>query len=367
MILSNIAMTTHLRELMPLLEQAFVSNIQDISSNLFKFKLSTSQGNKDFIVSEQGFFLSNYKMDAQTTKTKTAFISKQLENKKILKINQYNFDRILEFEFHDHSLIFEFISNLNLILLDKNKKILFCLNHETWKDREIKKGLEYIFPANQKLNPCSMNYLDFSKTLHEKPIALSLINVINLPPNLIEDILIELEIDKKVISNSLSEKKAKELFSLIQNIALFKTKLFPCLLETKKGKIISLSLKNSNLDSINSLLNEFIAKPFLTQKSSSFSNANNKIIDNLNSSLALQITARSSLAERISLNKKKAEFLYLHQIELAELVDAINVGLKKGLTEASIISTIKKAGSKNNLVSLIKELKSRKLVIEVKE
>lgn len=85
------------------------------------------------------------------------FLRKRLINKKITDIGLINSDRIIKIILEDYVLYIELFSKGNLILCDKDNKILIAHHYEERKGRSIKKHRIYSPPVN--IMP-----LDFSKT-----------------------------------------------------------------------------------------------------------------------------------------------------------------------------------------------------------
>ena len=78
------------------------------------------------------------------------FLRKRLNNARIRSVEQIDFERILKIVFEKKEgkmiLYAELYTPGNFILTDENNKILSALETKKWKDREIKKGLEYVYP-----------------------------------------------------------------------------------------------------------------------------------------------------------------------------------------------------------------------------
>lgn len=96
-------------------------------------------------------FLTEYKEDIQEPQPYSMFLRKYLNNAKLKSIKQLESERILEFTFEKENkyyLIVELFSKGNLILCDKEHKIINPLEIQKWKDRTIKKGEPYIYPKH---------------------------------------------------------------------------------------------------------------------------------------------------------------------------------------------------------------------------
>ncbi len=106
-------------------------------------------GKKLVKIALPGFiFISKTKSIGEQLKFAT-FLRKHLTNYRLAKIEQKNFERILEFEFslNDRKiLIVELFSKGNVILCDESYKILSALKFQAWKDRTIRPSEQYKYP-----------------------------------------------------------------------------------------------------------------------------------------------------------------------------------------------------------------------------
>ncbi|MCX6814909.1 MAG: NFACT family protein, partial [Candidatus Aenigmarchaeota archaeon] len=90
------------------------------------------------------------------------FLRKHLAGKKIERVSQHGFDRILEVSAGGLTLILEFVPPGNVILLDPERIILSALKTKKWRDREIRVRKRYQYPPGRP-DPFSMHFDDFKK------------------------------------------------------------------------------------------------------------------------------------------------------------------------------------------------------------
>lgn len=74
-------------------------------------------------------------------------LRKELEGSKLISVKQINNDRIIAFEFDGGTLVYEGFAKGNLVLV-RDGKTLFAVKDEEWKDRKIKRGVEYNYPKS---------------------------------------------------------------------------------------------------------------------------------------------------------------------------------------------------------------------------
>jgi predicted ribosome quality control (RQC) complex YloA/Tae2 family protein len=89
-------------------------------------------------------------------------LRKHLSGKKIEKIRQHGFDRIMEVSAGGLNLILEFVPPGNVILTDPEGVILSALRTKKWRDREIRVRAKYGYPPGRP-DPFSMDLEQFRK------------------------------------------------------------------------------------------------------------------------------------------------------------------------------------------------------------
>lgn len=133
-------------------------------------------------------------------------LRKHLEGASVKKIEQYGMDRVLFFDFEREGkgmrLIVEMFSDGNLILADANGKIVVPYRSEEWKDRKLKRGARYIFPASTKVNPFDLSGEKLRDVMNEKKLIACLAGRIDLGAAYLEEILhrAKLPFDKRADS-----------------------------------------------------------------------------------------------------------------------------------------------------------------------
>ena len=90
-----------------------------------------------------------------------SILRKHLMNKKVDKIEQIGFERIVQIKIWEYALVIELVKNGN-ILLNKGERILQVMKPTEWKDRILKPNFEYILPP-MTYDPS--DYLQLSEAL----------------------------------------------------------------------------------------------------------------------------------------------------------------------------------------------------------
>ncbi len=147
-----------------------------------------------------------------------------ITNARIKNVEQINNDRIIKFflegKNQNYTLILELFSKGNIILLNKNEKIIVILKQETFKDRILKPGKIYSPPKNrieiqQDIKITLKKLLEENKEKH----VISIISSLGLGGKYSEKILKKLyEKNYKTIKSEEAIKKTKKLEELYKII-----------------------------------------------------------------------------------------------------------------------------------------------------
>ncbi len=369
----NLTLSYLVAELKPLLEASIVRKVQELSSNWFKFKLQTRQGTKDLIVSPSVLFVASYTFPArQTTSGYGAFLRKQLQNKRIESVEQHNLDRIVVINFSDFSLVLELFAKGNLVLVDKEKRIISAYRKEQWKDRTLRKGFAYRFPSSKGLDPDKVSFSDLKRVFREskKDVVRALVSEINVAPIAAEEICAQAGIGKDAGGSSLGEKELKKIHAGMKSIySINMNAANPQIVEFAGEKVLlpfKFSLPSLKLlggfSSLNSALDEEFSASFQTEQRVQEKQLQPKRLQRLEKSFSGQLSAQKQFEEAVKENREKGEAIYMHYAEIRKALDLIGEEKARNATEKEIMYKIKKAFA---FVESLK-LKERKLVLEFK-
>ena len=123
------------------------------------------------LVIEAGRRLHLTKYPRESPKSPSSFamlLRKHISGGRIAEIRQHDFDRIIEIAIERDSsknfLIAELFSKGNVILLDRERKIILPLHSLSFQDREIRRGEQYEYPPPQ-VNPVAIQKNDLVQLL----------------------------------------------------------------------------------------------------------------------------------------------------------------------------------------------------------
>jgi predicted ribosome quality control (RQC) complex YloA/Tae2 family protein len=251
-------------------------------------------------------------------------LRKYLLNGKIMGVSQQEFDRIINLKIGkkegDYTLIIEFFSAGNIILVNPDGKIITPLISQTWAHRTIKTH-EIYNPPPAQINPLNLTFENFLDLL--KKSNADLVRTLAVPVNLggpiAEEICVRSGIDKNANIKDLDEKKIEKIFSTLSSfLKIFKNKEFQPVLVKQDGKPIDIlpfefkSYEKQDFEKIDSFargLQEFTGiKKIKKQEASNV----NKKIEKLKRQLTQQQEFVVELKKDINQKKLEGDLIYLN-------------------------------------------------------
>ncbi len=222
--LSGIELRYLVNEISKKTSDYYVSNIYGITKNALLFKLHHPE-NPDvmLMVSTSGMWISSVKID-QIEQNK---ILKRLRNDllrlKLTKIEQIGAERIVYLRFSgfdkEFVLVGEFFGDGNIILCNKEMKILALLHSIDVRHRQLRVGLQYTPPPQKGLDVFDISNEKFDEI---KTSNLSVANWVGrtfgLPKKFSEEIFYISKIDPKIKGNSLKDDDVKKIFESMKKL-----------------------------------------------------------------------------------------------------------------------------------------------------
>ncbi|HLC90406.1 MAG TPA: NFACT family protein [Candidatus Nanoarchaeia archaeon] len=248
-------------------------------------------------------------------------LRKYLDNASIISISQKGGERIVVMEIEKkekYSLIIEFFSTGNIIFTDEKNMIIGSLNRQIWKDRVVKQGEKYVFPASQG------NWKDITAgqlvtILHssdKKNLATSLAIELSLGGVYAEELCKCSRVNKDLLPKEVTK---QQIQALLDTLTEWKK-----LLEKPQGyfyasEITPFPLADQQPLKIVPTYNEAINTLNPLQAISPFQ----KKIAALQKMIAEQEEAITAQEERVNRNRKKGELIYEHYAALSQLLRAV--------------------------------------------
>ncbi|HLF55187.1 MAG TPA: NFACT family protein [Candidatus Nanoarchaeia archaeon] len=243
-----------------------------------------------------------------------------LEGKKLIKIEQLNGERIIRMEFatqkDTYYLYIELFANGNLIITDKDK-ILAAVEERAWKDRAIKKGLQYTLPPS-KLDITKLQKENFET---KEPISKHLAQT-GFGKLYANELCQRSGINPE--TTKLTKEQLDKLFAEYKKLLTDKTGAHVYL----DGEIVPVKLEHykdgKKYPSFSEAIDANFATTAETQKTERKKQsylAKKERIDNL---IALQEKSVKKLEKDAIENQRKGELVYEHYQELKEILEELN-------------------------------------------
>ncbi|MFB6181123.1 MAG: NFACT family protein, partial [Candidatus Nanohalobium sp.] len=311
------------------LEEGHIQKVYQRGQELTLEVYVHGEGKKRLIVGTSHAFISKYKRD-NPMKPPGFCMELRKHLSRVDSIEQKGFDRILEIESGEHTLICELFGKGNFILL-KDDKIIGALREEEWADREIRVGNEYKYPEPTK-DPRGQE--NFVEGLEEGEIVRKIAAGLSLGGTYAEEICARAEIDKhrekSSLDNSEKQKINKELEKLFKKAEnpdpmLYKDgekmeRATPFPLETYE------EYDSESFEKFSEALDEFFYRKEQRKEEREKRKAYRERKKGLERQLEQQERKKEGLKKSAEQNREKAELVY----ENYQLLEEIQEAVKKG-------------------------------------
>ena len=202
----------------------YVSNIYGINSKSLLFKLHHPEKPDVLLMfSTMGLWTTSKKVEQIEINKLLKRLRSDLLRLKLTKIEQIGAERIayLTFSGFDKEFIIigEFFGDGNIILCNKEMKILALLHSIDVRHRKLQVGLTYTPPPENSVNIFNMTQKDLEEILSSSmPTAKWIGRTLGLPTKYTEEICRMSKIDSKISGNQLTNDDAKKIFEAVREI-----------------------------------------------------------------------------------------------------------------------------------------------------
>lgn len=202
----------------------YVSNIYGINSKSLLFKLHHPEKPDVLLMfSTMGLWITSKKVEQIEINKLLKRLRSDLLRLRLTKIDQMGAERIayLTFSGFDKEFIIigEFFGDGNIILCNKEMKILALLHSIDVRHRKLQVGLTYTPPPENSVNIFNMNQKDIEEILSSSmPTAKWIGRTLGLPTKYAEEICRTSKIDLKISGNQLTISDAKKIFDTVKEI-----------------------------------------------------------------------------------------------------------------------------------------------------
>ncbi|HEX5456967.1 MAG TPA: ribosome rescue protein RqcH [Candidatus Nitrosotalea sp.] len=218
MTLAGIELRYLITEMNKQVKDYYVSNIYGVSRNSLLFKLHHAE-KPDLLImfSTFGLWITGIKINQMEENRLIKRLRNDLLRSKITEIKQLGSERIVYVTFsgfdQEFILVGEFFGDGNIILCNKEMKILSLLHSIDVRHRKLAVGLNYIPPPSSGLNifDVTKENIEEIKT-SSTPVVRWIGRTLGLPGKYAEEIIRTSNLDPNKLGNTLSDKEIEDVF-----------------------------------------------------------------------------------------------------------------------------------------------------------
>ena len=200
------------------IEGSFIKKVYQSGTSDFVLQLYGSETGKNYLMislSKGIIFYDGERPDEATPLS--MLLRKILSERRIIKVEQINFDRVVKLTLHTgQEIILEMFREGNLIVTNDGK-IEFATEQREWKNRKILRGEQYVPPS--LVDPLIMGETEIRSVLETSKASAvqTLATRMNLGGDIAEELLYRISIDKALPSREISSesKRIRDEFSSI--------------------------------------------------------------------------------------------------------------------------------------------------------
>ncbi len=186
------------------IEGGIIKKVYQIGKNDFLFQIYARDHRKLYLFLSpiMGFMIHDLERP-EVPSSLIMLLRKKVSEKRIVKFEQVNFDRVLVMTLHSgEQIVFEMFRTGNVIITEEGK-ITFASETREWKNRKIVRGEPYFPPSSG--NPLDLSVENLSEILKASnaSIVQTIASRMNVGGDLSEEILFRLGIEKTLLAREL--------------------------------------------------------------------------------------------------------------------------------------------------------------------
>jgi predicted ribosome quality control (RQC) complex YloA/Tae2 family protein len=364
-----------IRELALHIVDSRVNNVYQLDEKTFQMKLHKPDRPELRLVMEAGrrLHLTSYVLEKPVTPPAFCMaLRKYLRNSRLASVEQYEFERIIIFNFRTSAgvmrLVLELFGEGNIILVGEDGKILQALFYKRMRDRNILRSAVFVFPPPSSKNPFKVSMEDLRsglKAFGDVEIVRAVARFLGLGGVYAEEALLRADINKTKSCNTLSEDEIGSIFDSV-HVLLSRVEtgdLEPntvldednCLVDVIPFKLRWYDgFRLQPYDRFNEALDEFYARVMSIEKALAGVEVDQlqREGNRLKRIIADQEKVLAEAEARADIDKRTGDAIYAYSSGLQALLDKFSSGKHSGRDWNAIISEVlqeKKAELKTNI------------------
>jgi len=371
--LSSLDIAVITDELDMIVKDSRISNIYQLNEKTLLLKLRKSGGFRVDLLIKAGVELHTtvyvFKRPLKPPDFCMA-LRKYLRNGRIKKIQQYDFERIVELtvesKTEEYRLIIELFAEGNIILVDPNNKILHALTYRRMKDRNLIRGEIFKYPPTRGKDPRTIRREDFLeeiRRMEQIEIVRSITRILGIGGKYAEEILVRASVKKNTPSSALNDDELNSIYESLQELLseISIKNEAPSIFVDEQGRWVDVApiemkkysdLKSIRFESFNQALDEFYARSFTKEKTSEVEGTIERQIARLERILKDQEKTIQRSWRQAETYRKIGEAIYLHLNEIQFLIQRIMSEKRSGKSWKEIIGDLMKEKKKSHVPAI---------------
>lgn len=263
-----------------------------------------------------------------------------LRNGRIQAIEQHEFERIVVLRIGTKHEEFKFVCELfgdgNIILVNKQNKILQALSYRKMRDRNILRNETFQYPPPSGKNPFKLERkdLDEIKKQGQTEIVKALARFLGLGGLYAEEILLRAGIDKNTSCDVLGEEESDSVFNVLGQMLskIEKNETEPVIIVDEQGEWVDVvpfrlekysTFQSKPFASFSEALDSFYAETGTKEKVTTATSEIEQVIAQQKRILTKQEKTLGELEQEIRKNKEVGNAIYAHFGELQHLIQEL--------------------------------------------
>ncbi len=243
MTLAGIELSYLVNEISSKTKDYYVSNIYGITRNSLLFKLHHPE-KPDLLLmfSTFGFWITNVKISQMEENRLVKRLRNDLLRARIINVEQIGSERIVQVTFsgfnQEFVLIGEFFGDGNILLCNKEMKILSLLHSIDVRHRKLGVGLTYVPPPSSGSDIFKVTQKDLEEIKSASTVTVRWIGrTLGLPSKYAEEIMKRSNVDGQRLGNTLSSEEVARIYQATREMIekVVSGKHDPCIVRDDKG------------------------------------------------------------------------------------------------------------------------------------
>lgn len=289
----------------------YISNIYGINKDSILFKLHhTEKSDLFMMISTSGIWLTKVKIDQMEPNRLLKRLRSDLLRLKLKKIEQIGAERIAYFTFEgfgkEFILVGEFFGDGNILLCNKDMKILALQHSIEVRHRKLSVGLDYVQPPENNLDIFNIKESNFDDLKITDLVSAKWFGrTLGLPKKYVESIFEITNIDPKKIGNLLTSEEITKIYETTKKIVsdVVSGNHDPIIVKNEKVEVLPVKLGKlegeiTNVSNFMEGLDTIFTKNIVEKGKSIQSSSSDKKIKDLETQISEQEKAIQTVKEK---------------------------------------------------------------------